>query len=113
MAQYEKKLPTKPPSDVKNEFHIDVDMDMYEIKVSIVDAVSGLEWFGHYMPKTWTGKEADAQGVYDFLHEELQKEPANWVQLPPFQKDQPLNIIIGDSNGKHYKLAIPFKPFKK
>eukprot|EP00484_Ammonia_sp_Unknown_P019618 CAMPEP_0197043878 /NCGR_PEP_ID=MMETSP1384-20130603/20066_1 /TAXON_ID=29189 /ORGANISM="Ammonia sp." /LENGTH=112 /DNA_ID=CAMNT_0042475247 /DNA_START=21 /DNA_END=362 /DNA_ORIENTATION=- len=103
---YDKKL---PPSDVLNEFHIDVTMDMYEIKVSIIDEVTKNEWFAHYMPKTWTGNWQDAEGVYNFLHTELNKDPPNWVQLPPFKKDEALNIIIGDSNAKHYKLAVPPK----
>ena len=109
MAAYDKKLPTKPPEGVKNEFHIDCTMDMYEVKIAINDAVTGNEWFGHFMPNAWTGNAKDAGGVYEFLHAELEKEPANWVQLPPFKADQPLNIIIGDSNGKSYKLAIPPK----
>ena len=109
---YDKKLPAAVPDNVKNEFHIDVSMDMYEIKVSINDAVTGHEWFGHYMPNAWTGDQKDAPGVYEFLDAELKKDPANWVQLPPFAKDKPLNIIIGDSNGKCYKLAIPPKVAK-
>ena len=109
MAQYDKKLPPKPDDDVKNEFHIDITMDMLEIKVSITDAVTGLEWFGHYMPNCWTGKSADAENIYNFIHAELEKEPANWVQLPPFKNGQPLNIIIGDSNSQNYKLSVPFK----
>eukprot|EP00485_Elphidium_margaritaceum_P000590 CAMPEP_0202701234 /NCGR_PEP_ID=MMETSP1385-20130828/14335_1 /ASSEMBLY_ACC=CAM_ASM_000861 /TAXON_ID=933848 /ORGANISM="Elphidium margaritaceum" /LENGTH=116 /DNA_ID=CAMNT_0049358605 /DNA_START=19 /DNA_END=369 /DNA_ORIENTATION=- len=112
-ANYDKKLPSAATTNVnavtKNNFQIDMTMDMWEIKLAVKDLVTGNEWFGHYMPKAWTGNEADAQTAHDFFDEELKKEPANWVQIPPFKQNEPLNIIIGDSNGKHYKLALPYK----
>ena len=108
-AQYDKKLPV----DVKNEFHIDIKMDMYEVYININDAVTNNKWACKFMPKQLEqmqdscGKHYDAESVYNFLHAELEKNPSNWVQLPPFEKNKPLKIIIGDSNGRNYKLAVP------